>query len=111
MAASVYAQTPLIAPPGSAVNPGNVAPEKIPSVFVQLLFIVAAALAIIYLIIGGIRWITSRGDKSAVEGARKQIVAAIVGLVVVALAFLIMSTVFRILGVSNPVSNFTLPTL
>jgi hypothetical protein len=59
---------------------------------------------------GGIKWITSRGDKVAVESARRHIVAAVIGLVVVVSAFFILQVVFRILGVQNPLNN-ELPTL
>lgn len=113
MTAAVYAQNqPLVEPPNSAVTGAGKA-EKIPSIIVQWLFLIAAVLAIIYLVIGGIRWITSRGDKAAVEGARKQIIAAIVGLVVVALAFLIINVVFKALGIhQNPLEgNFDIPHL
>ena len=111
MAVSVYA-APLVEPPSSAVNAGT-APENVPTLVVRLLFIVAAALAVIYLILGGIRWITSRGDKVGVEAARKQIVAAIIGIVVVAGAFFILNVVFKLLGITNnPLSaEFQLPSL
>ena len=117
-AASVYAVTDLIQPGSGFVDPGSRTAEQTvsgtASLVVNLLFAVAAILAVIYLLIGGIRWITSRGDKVSVEAARKQIVAAVIGLVVVAAAFLILNVVFGILGVStNPLSpgGFTLPTL
>lgn len=117
-AASVYAATDLIQPGKGFVDPGSKTAEQTvsgtASLVVNLLFAVAAILAVIYLLIGGIRWITSRGDKVTVEAARKQIVAAIIGLVVVAAAFLILNVVFGILGVQgNPLSpgGFTLPTL
>lgn len=111
-AAAVYAQNELIQRPGSAVNPTNTPVQNVPTLVVRWLFIIAAVLAIIYLVMGGIRWITSRGDKVGVEAARKQIIAAIVGLVVVAVAFLIINVVFGILGVDNPLEGqFNLPTL
>jgi|SRR3989344_1289242 len=102
---------PLIQPPTSAVKT-NVDINAVPTAFVNILFALATVLAVIYLIFGGIRWITSRGDKAGVEGARKHIVAAIIGLVVVAGTFLIIQVVFQFLGASNPLDKgFTLPTL
>ena len=72
----------------------------------------AIFLAVVYLIYGGIRWITSRGDKVGVESARKHIVAAIIGLVVVLGTFFVINVLFSILGTSNPLrEGFTLPTL
>lgn len=93
-------------------NLGNVDPAAVPQLAVNMLFMVAAFLAVGYLMYGGIRWITSRGDKVAVESARKHIVAAIIGLVIVAGSFFILQTVFSILGTNNPLKGgFKLPQL
>jgi TRAP-type C4-dicarboxylate transport system permease small subunit len=96
-------------PPQGMLNP-DVDPTRIPQLGFSLLLYIAGALAIGYLMYGGIKWITSRGDKVAVESARRHIVAAVVGLVVVISAFFILQVVFRILGVQNPLNN-ALPTL
>lgn len=73
--------------------------EDILKASVNLLFIVAAVLAIIFLILGGIRWITSGGDPKGVEAARKQITYAIIGLIIVFLAFLIVNTIGGLFGI------------
>lgn len=100
-----------LSPPPGSLNP-NVDPTTIPQLLINMLFIVAAFLAVAYLMFGGIKWITSRGDKVAVESARKHIVAAIIGLVVVAGSFFILQVVFTILGADNPLkSGFKLPTI
>lgn len=96
-------------PPPGMVNP-EIDPASIPQLGFSLLLYAAGALAIGYLMFGGIKWITSRGDKVAVESARRHIVAAVIGLVVVVSAFFILQVVFRILGVQNPLNN-PLPTL
>jgi hypothetical protein len=96
-------------PPPGTLNP-DIDPTKIPQLGFSLLLYLAGALAIGYLMYGGIKWITSRGDKVAVESARRHIVAAVIGLVVVISAFFILQVVFRILGVQNPLNN-GLPTL
>jgi len=64
--------------------------------------------AVAFLIYGGIKWILSGGDKQAVESARNHIVAAIVGLVIVAGAFVIIGVVFKLLGQTNPITNLTI---
>lgn len=51
-----------------------------------LLFIIGAV-AVIMLIIGGIRYVVSGGDQSAVTGAKNTILYAIVGIVVAILAY------------------------
>ncbi|OGH14502.1 MAG: hypothetical protein A3H50_00550 [Candidatus Levybacteria bacterium RIFCSPLOWO2_02_FULL_37_10] len=66
---------------------------KVVGGFVTLLFVIAVVVALIFLVWGGLRWIFSGGDKSAVESARNTIVAAIVGLVIVFLAYFILNLV------------------
>jgi hypothetical protein len=51
------------------------------------------------LIIGGVRWITSGGDKAATEAARGQITAALVGLVIVFAAWAILQLIELFFGV------------
>lgn len=79
--------------------------------FAQLFFIIAAIIAVIYLIYGGIKWITSKGDKTEVESARNHIVAAITGLIVVFLAFFIINFVLGFLIPGFSITNIKLPTL
>lgn len=106
LAASVYAQvtpSPIITPPVGAVAVTELKPVL--NLVVNLFFAAAGFSAIVYLAYGGIKWITSRGDKVGVEAARKQIVAAIIGLVVVLGTFTILNVVFGILGVKNPLND------
>ena len=63
---------------------------------ITFIFAVAVIIAVLYLIYGGIKWIMSRGDKTEVEAARNHIVAAVAGLIVVFLAFFIISVILRI---------------
>lgn len=107
---SFAAENELQAPAGSLDIGTQV--ESLPQYVVNVLFLVAAFLAVLYLMYGGIKWITSRGDKVAVESARKHIVAAVIGLVIVAGSFFAMNVVFTILGADNPLKEgFKLPTI
>jgi hypothetical protein len=109
----VYAQASL-----SIVNPsaGGGTLFKIQSVgtllsaAVGLLLIISAILAFLYLILGGIQWITAGGDKAGMEAARNKITHAIVGLIIVGAAWAIMLLVQQFLGI-NIIGNsgFTLP--
>lgn len=76
--------------------------------FITILLIIAAVIAIFFLIWGGIKWITSSGDKTKVESARNTIISSIVGLIIAFLAYFIISLVLSIFGVGT---TFTLPTL
>lgn len=75
----------------------------------SLLIGIAVIIALFFLVYGGIKWILSGGDKAGVEGARNMIVAAIVGLVIVFLSFLVLNIVGGLFGIS--LTEFTLPSL
>lgn len=76
---------------------------------VTIFFVVSVLIALFFLIWGGLKWITSGGDKAGVETARNQIIAAIIGLIIVFLAFFILNLVLGLFGLS--LFNLTLPTL
>ncbi len=95
LAASAFAQPINIQPPAGSAE--NIKIENIPQFIVSILFVIGIIIAIAFLIYGGIKWILSGGDKSAVESARNHIVAAIVGLVIVIAAFFILSAVIQII--------------
>ncbi|OGG01630.1 hypothetical protein A2Z33_07635 [Candidatus Gottesmanbacteria bacterium RBG_16_52_11] len=79
------------------------------SALVGTILIIAALLAFFYLILGGIQWITSGGDKSAMEAARNKITHAIVGLIIVGAAWAIMLLVQSFLGINIIGSGVELP--
>jgi hypothetical protein len=80
--------------------------------FILIVLIAVAVLAsIIFLVWGGIKWITSGGDKTKVDAARSTIVAAVIGLIVTLLAFVILNVVVNILGVGNTIFDICIPTL
>jgi hypothetical protein len=53
---------------------------------ISTLFTVAGAVAVIILVVGGIRYITSTGDSQRIKAAKDTILYAIIGLVVVIVA-------------------------
>lgn len=66
-----------------------------------LIFIIAA-ISVIMLIIGGLRYVISQGDKTHVESAKNTILYAIIGLVVAILAYGIVHFVLQsILGTGD----------
>lgn len=60
---------------------------------IKLSLVVASVVFFFILIIGGIRWIISGGDKAQTEAARGQITAALVGLVIVFSAWAIVALI------------------
>lgn len=65
-----------------------------------LFLIVAAVVALFMLVVGGIRWMLSAGDKAQLENARSQITQALIGLVIVFSAFAIIKLVGSFFGIN-----------
>ncbi len=57
---------------------------------INILSIIVGIIAVIMIIIGGFRYITSGGDSTKVTGAKNTILYALIGLVVVALAQIVV---------------------
>ncbi len=68
---------------------------------VNVLFVLAVVFFFFMLVLGGIRWIISGGDKAATEGAKSQITAAIVGLVIVLSSYAIVNLLGTFFGVDG----------
>jgi len=72
------------------------------SFVINLIFYVGIALTVLFLIIGGIRYITSGGSKEGAEAARGMITNAIIGFIVVLGALAIRLIVGGLLGPAVP---------
>ena len=62
----------------------------------DFLFALAGALAVLWLIYGGILYIT--GGAKGAENAKQTIINAVIGVVVILLAYVILNTVIRFVG-------------
>ncbi|MFZ1812055.1 MAG: pilin [Candidatus Saccharimonadales bacterium] len=60
---------------------------------INVLLYVLGAIAVLMIVIGGIRYTTSGGDQSGVKGAKDTILYAVVGLVVAMMAYAIVNFV------------------
>lgn len=58
---------------------------------ITALFVILGAIAVIMIIIGGIRYTTSNGDSSQTKAAKDTILYAVIGLVVAIMAYAIVS--------------------
>jgi hypothetical protein len=61
------------------------------------LIFVIGAISVIYIIIGGVRYVTSRGDAKAVQSAKDTILYAIIGVVVAIVSFAVVQFVVNAL--------------
>lgn len=71
--------------------------------------IIAGILVFVFLVWGGIQWITSGGDKGKTEEARSRITAALIGLAVVAAAWAVMLLVQYFFGLDVFGGGGTIP--
>lgn len=71
--------------------------------------IIAGILVFVFLVWGGIQWITSGGDKGKTEEARSRITAALIGLAVVAAAWAVMLLVQYFFGLDVLGGGSTIP--
>lgn len=59
---------------------------------------IIGAVSVLMIIIGGIRYVTSNGDQSAITSAKNTILYAVIGLIVAILAYAIVSFVIVNIG-------------
>ena len=78
---------------------------------IRLFFIVAGLIAIIYLLLGALSWITSGGNKESVDKAREKIQAALIGLILIFIVLAVIGVVESMffpgntgLGIFKPIS-------
>ena len=77
---------------GGSGTTGSTLTDLVKNIIDVLLFI-AGAVAVIMIIVGGLRYITSNGDQAHVKAAKDTIMYAVVGLVVAILAYAIVQFV------------------
>ena len=68
------------------------------------LFIFAGGVAIVFIVLGGYRYVTSQGNRDLTEKAQKTLLYAVVGLIIVFVAFLIFNFIATRLEVTNQFS-------
>jgi len=95
-------------PGGQFSQLGNLTIGGIISGAIRFVLVIAALVFFFILVIGGIKWIASGGDKAQTESARNQITAALVGLVIVFAAWAIVQLINTFFGVN--IFELTLPT-
>jgi hypothetical protein len=103
---------------GTITNPavGNLGTNKgvdflqtaLPAI-IQIGFIIGVLVFFFVLLTGAIQWISSGGDKQALEGARGKITNAIIGLVILFALFAIIYVIQNFFHVQ--ILNLTLPKL
>ncbi len=78
------------------------------SAALQISLVVAGLIVLMMVIMGGIQYMTSGGDKEEAQAAQKRITAALVGLVIVISAYALAVIIEKVFGVSI-VTGINLP--
>lgn len=84
----------------------NLTPSYYVGSIINLLLGVAGVASFIFLLWGGIQWITAGGDKDAVEKARKKIAQALIGLAIVFSSYVILYVLRTLFNIN--IIGFTL---
>lgn len=82
---------------------------KMLSALVQLIMVISALIFFFMLVIGGIQYIASGGEKAGTEAAKNRITAALIGLVIVFSAWAITALLEAFFGIN--ILNVTIPTI
>lgn len=97
-----------ITPPSQGIKP-TTSIGLIISNLLTIILVVGLIAVLFMFALGAFEWITSGGDKDAVARARGRILNAIVGLIILALAFLLSNVIGSIVGID--LLNSSLPRL
>lgn len=71
----------------------------------RFFFIIAGLVALLYLLLGALSWITSGGNKENVEKAREKIQAAVVGIVLIFVVLAVVIVIENAFGMSLGISK------
>jgi hypothetical protein len=94
-------------PPAQFANLNNINFGDLIGLAISFVLIIAAVAFFFMLVLGGISWITSGGDKGKTEAARNRITAGLVGLVIVFAAWAILTLIESFFGVN--LRGFNIP--
>ncbi len=108
-AQQAFAQAVVGCPTGSFAFLCNLQIGQAVGAAISFIFVIVALAALGYLIWGGFKWLTSGGDAKQVEAARNHIIAAVIGLIIVFLSFLVMNIVLGFFHAN--IFQLTLPSL
>ncbi len=97
-----------LSPLGQFENLGDITIASLISAMVIFTLIVASLSFFFSLVIGGIRWILSGGNRERADTARAQIVNALIGIVIVFSAWAIINLVNEFYGID--ILSMDLPT-
>lgn len=98
----------IVQPKGSGIR-SDIPLGTVIGNLITIVFSISALIVLIMIIWGGLEWIFSAGDKEKIGKARDRILHAIIGLALIALAFLIARVVGNLVNID--LINLKIPAL
>jgi len=71
-------------------------------VALRFLLTLAFTIAVIFIVIGGYRYVTARGNEEAAEEAKKTLFHAVVGVILIAAAWIILAIILNLFETGSP---------
>ena len=65
---------------------------------VNIMLLFAGSIAVIFVIVGGYQYVTSGGNEEQAEKGRKTLVNAIIGIVIIVLAYVVINVISNLVG-------------
>lgn len=90
---------------GKSTTPDSTATKTLGDTITSVINILSAAVAVvavIMIVLGGFRYVTSGGNQESISGAKKTILFAVVGLIITALAQIIVQFVLNKTTTASP---------
>jgi len=79
---------------------GNLTLAYLLAQFLRVSLVAAGILLLVYLVITGIQWLTSGGEKTAVAAAKERMTAAFIGLIIIILVIVVINLINNIFGLN-----------
>ena len=86
--------------PGGDIGSSTNAVEKLISNTLVVLTVVAGIAFVLYILLGGLNWITAGGDKGKIEKAKGMMTGGAIGLIIIVLSYSITWIVGAALGLN-----------
>ena len=87
----------LVFPNSGAFSAGST-PQQFIVAIIQIMLLFSGMIAVVFVIIGGYRYITSNGNEESAEKGRNTLVNAIIGLVIIILSYVIINVVVNLVS-------------
>ncbi len=88
---------------GNTVCNSNLAtnPNSLITTVINVLFAVVGLIFFIMIVIAGIQWVTSGGEEEGKKAAQGRLINAVIGIAIVAAAYLVVELVSSLLGIGS----------